>query len=174
MPVPEISREMEENELQEMTKDESRFFIIGMLMPIRIGAALFGSLLEYRHYPPMTPSNDLFQLVMLNWQGIFWGVISIPIEDRVYAERITKECGLKLAEGIPSVIDPTEEKGVIFFPVTDSERILTLEYIDPSHIAYTNDQEAIENLITQESILINRVYNGELGPVDFKVLREEN
>jgi hypothetical protein len=70
------------------------------------------------------------------------------------------------------VINPAEPEGVIFFPVTDSERILTLEYIDSSHIGYTNDQEAIENLTTQESILINRVYGGELGPVDFKVLRE--
>jgi len=175
MPIPEISRPMEDDELKEMTKDESRFFIIGMLMPPRIGVALFGSLLEYRHYSPMTPSNDLFQLVMLNWEGMFWGVISIPIEDRVYAERIAKECGLKLAEGIPSVIDGTDlsRSGFKFFPVTDSERILTLEYIDPSHIAYTNDQKAIENLITQESVLIERVYNGEIGPVDFKVLKEE-
>jgi len=52
MPVPEISRPMEDGELLEMTRDETKFFIIGMLMPIRIGVGLFGSLLEYRHYPP--------------------------------------------------------------------------------------------------------------------------
>jgi hypothetical protein len=172
MPIPEISRPMEDGELREMTRDETKFFIIGMLMPIRIGVGLFGSLLEYRHYPPGTLKNDWFQLVLVNWEHMIWGIMSIPIKDKVLAERIAQECGLRLADGVPSVINPAEPEGVIFFPVTDSERILTLEYIDSSHIGYTNDQEAIENLTTQESILINRVYNGELGPVDFKVLRE--
>jgi len=173
MPVPEISRPMEDGELLEMTRDETKFFIIGMLMPIRIGVGLFGSLLEYRHYPPGTLRNDWFQLVLANWEHMIWGIMSIPIKDKVLAERIAQECGLKLANGIPSVIDGTDPKGVKFFPVTDSERILTLEYIDSSHIGYTNDQKAIENLTTQESVLIERVYNGEIGPVDFKVLREE-
>ena len=173
MPVPEISRPLKEDELKEMTKDESRFFIIGMLMPTRIGVTLFGTLLEYRHYPPGTPKNDLFQLVMSNWEKMLWGIMSIPIEDKVYAEKIAEECGLRLTDGIPSVIDGNAPDGVIFFPVTDSERIMTLEYIDWSHIGYTNDEKAIKNLTTQEDILINRIYAGELGPVDFKVLREE-
>ena len=173
MPVPEISRPMDDDELLEMTRDETKYFIIGMLMPIRIGVALFGSLLEYRYYPPGTLKNDWFQLVMVNWEGMFWGIMSIPMKDKVLAERIAQECGLKLADGIPSVIDGTDPNGVRFFPVTDSERVMTLEYIDPSHIGYTNDMEAIENLTTQESILIERIYNGDLGPVDFKVLREE-
>ena len=98
--------------------------------------------------------------------------MSIPMKDKVLAERIAQECGLRLADGIPSVIDGTDPKGVKFFPVTDSERIMTLEYIETTHIGYTNDQKAIDKLTTQESILIDRIYNGELGPVDFKVLRE--
>lgn len=174
MPIPEISRPMDDGELREMTRDETKFFIIGMLVPIRIGVGLFGSLLEYRHYPPRTLKNDWFQLVLVNWEHMIWGIMSIPIKDKVLAEEIAKECGLRLADGIPSVIDPTESEGAKFFPVTDSERILTLEYIESTHIAYTNDQDAIANLTLQETILIDRVYNGELGPVDFKVLKEES
>jgi hypothetical protein len=171
MPVPEISRPMSLDELREMTKDESKFFIIGMLVPVRIGVTLFGSLLEYRHYPPDTPKNDLFQLVMSRWEKMLWGIMSIPIEDKVYAERTAKECGLRLSDGIPSTINPSDPDNWVFFPVTDSPRVMTLEYIS-DHIAYTNDQKAIENLIAQETILINRIYAGDLGPVDFKVLKE--
>jgi len=173
MPIPEISRPMNDDELREMTKDESRFFIIGMLIPIRIGVGLFGSILEYRHYPPDTPKNDLFQLVMVKWEEMIWGVMSIPIEDKVYVEWIAKECGLRLTDGIPSIIDASEEKGLRFFPVTDSERIMTLEYIDPNHIGYTNDKKAINLLMTQEQNFIDQVYSGNLGPFDFKVLRED-
>ena len=60
MPEPEISRPMSDEELREMTKDESRIFILGMLVPPRIGVTLFGTILEYRHYPPGTSRNDLF------------------------------------------------------------------------------------------------------------------
>jgi len=168
MTEPEISRPLASGELEEMTKDETKFFVIGMLHPGRIGFALFSTLLEYRHYPPDTLKNDLFQLVVLKWEEIYWGVISIPIWDKVFADRIAKETGLKFADGIPSMIGG---EGVKTFPVTDSERIVTIEYIS-GHIGYTNDKKAISNLMLQENLLINEVYKGNLGPFEFKVLKE--
>jgi hypothetical protein len=99
----------------------------------RPGVGACAETLEHAHYKPGTPANDLFNLRLIPFGGFPWALISIPLEDRPKMERAAAASGLRVANGVPTMIGP---EGVTRFPV-DNERIFTLENVS-GHPVYKN------------------------------------
>jgi hypothetical protein len=111
-------------ELQKMTADQTRFFVVTMLT--RPGATAFSERLENTLYPPGTPKNELFQITIVRWPDDDpvpgdWCVLSFPIADRPAAEKIANECGLRFADGVPTILP-----GPLWFPMSGAN-VWTLE-----------------------------------------------
>lgn len=82
--------------------------------------------LESTHYDPLTPANDLFQLRMIDWGGLSWLLISIPLADAPFMERAAAAHGLRVANGgVPTMVGPD---GMQRFPA-DNKRVLSLENV---------------------------------------------
>jgi len=83
------------------------------------------STLEFTHYPPGTPRNDLFNIHIVHFADLPWVLISIPREEKEFMERAAAASGMRIAEGIPTLLSP---KGVELFPVAGAH-IFTLENV---------------------------------------------
>jgi hypothetical protein len=130
---------------EEQGKDTSQLHLI--LDMTRIGGNLFGVKMEYTYFPPRSGKNHLFNLVLMRWpsNGIMWSILSFPIEFKPQAEEIAKECGLRLADGVPHVFD---NKGAHVFPL-EGETVFTLENIH-NHQVYSNDPQKHQRLKQEE------------------------
>jgi hypothetical protein len=107
--------EISAEELDRSSRDSDNFMMIGMLSPPRPNFQKFMVALEHKHYSPdFQALNDKFGLALVNFEGMIFGVITIPAGDRPKAEEIAKECGLRFADGTPVVIGPL---GPMQFPV---------------------------------------------------------
>jgi hypothetical protein len=120
--------------------DYQRFFAnptfihyVGMLNPPRHGFADCLSLLEHTYYKPGSDRNHLYQLRILDWMGVVWGIVSIPIQEKENMERVAQANHLRVADGIPTMFDST---GTHRFPVSN-ERVFTMENT-PGHPVYKN------------------------------------
>jgi hypothetical protein len=113
----------------------------------RLGACLFNVKMEYTYFPPRSGKNHLFEMSILTWpeNGFMWAVSSFPIEFRPQAEALANECGLRLADGIPTAFT---DKGASRFPL-DGETVFTLENI-PGHQAYDNNPANFKRLKEEE------------------------
>ncbi len=120
-------------EIQEAMKDPSQIHYAGMIDPPRPGVLDCIVLLEHRDYVPDTPRNELFIMRILNWQGMKWVLVSIPLTEKHLMEKAADECGLRVANGIPTMISGT---GTHFFPA-NSGNVFTLEN-KPGHPVYRN------------------------------------
>lgn len=87
--------------------------------------------LEHAHYEPETARNALFTLRYLPWENMPWFIVSIPIEERAYMDRVAAAHGLRIADGVPTLLC---SEGTIHFPVSN-ERVFTLENV-PGHPVY--------------------------------------
>lgn len=77
----------------------------------RPGVLRFLSLLEHDHFPPGTPANADFELVVLHWPDdiqIPWLVTIIPTTAEPIARRLATEAGLRFANGVPHVLSMPE------------------------------------------------------------------
>lgn len=70
---------------------------------IRPGTGRFLSRLEHEHFPPGTPQNDDLDLHIVNWQGLQFAVVMVPLTALPVCERLAAECGFELSRGIPVV-----------------------------------------------------------------------
>lgn len=128
MPIHELedgSKIMVGPEVDEHFKKPGLVHFIGMLNPPRPGVADCFMTLEHTCYPPDTPKNDDFYLILIRWQEMDWGVVGIPEGDRPYMERAAAACGLRVADGIPFVLSGT---GTHKFPVS-GPNVFTLENV---------------------------------------------
>jgi hypothetical protein len=94
----------------------------------RPGASNFIVTLEHDHYEPATKRNALMRIFTSLWLDTLWGVVLVPWNERELVKRHAKRCGLKLADGVPTLI--TVEQGRAtpeFFPTGDHPHIFTLE-----------------------------------------------
>lgn len=119
------------DQVRAFVADPKWMHFVGMLMRPGVGGC--AETLEHTHYKPGTPANDLFQLHIIKWEDLVWGLISIPIEDRSKMERAAAANGLRIANGVPFMIGPN---GPSRFPV-ENNRIFTLENIK-GHLVYKN------------------------------------
>lgn len=95
----------------------------------RIGVLKFSTRLEYEHYSPLDEElNSRFNGAVLACKDgsfeIHFFVIAIPIEDRHLAEKIAKECGLRFADGVPTILSGNK---VIHFPI-QHKNMCSIEY----------------------------------------------
>ncbi len=97
----------------------------GMLNPPRPGFADCIQMLEHTHFVPGTLRNVRFHVRIVNWQGIIWGIVSIPIAEKVLMERMAQVNGLRIASGTPIMLT---DGGVHRFPV-DCKNLFVLENI---------------------------------------------
>lgn len=113
---------MKSNDLYKLTSDRSKFFVIAM--GLRKGSQLFFMKLEYGHFPPRTPENDLFELNVVSWQGTEWYLGSVPMSKKHLCYQVAESIGMRLADGIPTIVT---HKGPQHFPCTDGPHIWSLE-----------------------------------------------
>ena len=105
-------------------KDTSKLHLI--VDTSRIGASLFNVKMEYTYFAPRSGKNYLFELVLMRWPDpntFLWAIASFPIEYRPQAEAMAKECGLRLANGVPTIFDGD---GAHQFPL-EGPTVFTLE-----------------------------------------------
>jgi hypothetical protein len=79
--------------------------------------------LEWTHYPPDTPAGDQFQLRVLQWSGLWWALISIPIGDKHLMDAVAARHGLRAGEGTIISAGPD---GVFRFPAR-GDRVFSLQ-----------------------------------------------
>ncbi len=107
----------------------------GMLSPPRPGFADCIQMLEHTHFAPGTLRNDRFHVRVINWQGIIWAIVSIPMAEKELMMRMAKVNGLRIANGIPIMLG---DGGVHRFPV-DSRNLFVLENVS-GHPVYRQSQ----------------------------------
>jgi hypothetical protein len=89
--------------LSNLSENMELFHIIGLWE--RPWVQFFFNFLEYEHFEPGTEKNKEFQFLLFKWEGLMWGIVSIPIEKRQLAEISANSSRLKLADGVPVVIN---------------------------------------------------------------------
>lgn len=143
-----------DEETKEETEEESELFFsnqsfvhfIGMLNPPRPGVRLCFIELEHTYFPPEADINKDFFMRLLNWEGIIWGIVSIPKTEIDLMEEVAEKNGLRLINGIPCVFT---QGGMELFPIKGIERVFTLENI-PSHPIYADNPGEVNKILAKE------------------------
>ena len=138
--------EVTHQEIINLTSSADVFNIICMISPPRIGAHLFLVKLEHEHYRPGTTKNNKFQMYQIVFSDIVFLVASIPAADREIAEQVADECGLRLADGVPHVID---KDGAKQFPI-HTDNTFSLENKSDSPV-YQNSPDIHRCLLQKEN-----------------------
>ena len=147
-----------EEELRRFSNDERFIHFVSMSTPRRPGVMLFAIKLEYRYFPPGTERNDDFVLHVINWQNMIWMLVSIPRECMSLAKKIAAESGLRIVDGIPTIITP---EGTQPFPM-GSDNVFALENV-PGHAVYGHEFGEIEKLLAQENEEITEILDDFLS-----------
>ncbi|MDB6020787.1 MAG: hypothetical protein JWQ04_644, partial [Pedosphaera sp.] len=114
-----------------ITPDKIAYVV--QLSPRRIGVLAFATFLEYRHFPP-APVNDDFQIAIIDWEGMRFGLACIPRSKEPLAIGVMQELGLRAADGAPTMLS---NKGVTQFPI-NLPNVFNIEHV-PGHFVYRND-----------------------------------
>lgn len=147
IPLDDIER------LKQLGRDESKLHLIGDMK--RLGVNLLLVKLEYSHFPPRSCRNKLFELTLMKWpveNQFLWSVTSIPISYRSIVEDLTKECGLRVANGIPTMLNAD---GYTQFPL-DGKTVFTFEN-SKEHAAYKNDRKIYDEMLKKDQAAIERI-----------------
>ena len=116
------------------------------------------TLLEHRDYKPLTERNKLFFLRSVEWESMFWIVVSIPTDERHLMENAARESGLRIADGLPAVLTGT---GMNFFPIK-SPKAFSLENVS-GHPVYRNDPQVNRAMREGEIASAERIANSNFG-----------
>lgn len=119
-----LRAESDEN-LQKFVGDPQLIHYAGMLNPPRPGVQDCFQMLEFTHFKPGTSRNEFYHLRVFEWEGILWGVVSIPIVEKHLMESVAQANRLRVANGIPTMLSGKE---MTQFPISN-ERVFTLENI---------------------------------------------
>jgi len=147
-----------EEELRRFSNDERFVHFVGMATPRRPGVMLFAIKLEFWYFPPDTEKNDDFVLHRIEWQSMLWMVVSIPRQYMDLAKKIAAESGLRIVDGIPTIITP---EGTQPFPM-GSDNVFALENV-PGHAVYGHEFGEIEKLLAQENEEITEILDDFLS-----------
>lgn len=94
-----------DEEFLRIVQNPEYVYFLGMVQPRRPGILLFTVKLEYLHFPPDTERNQLFQLIMVDWEEMKWAAIGIPRREKAIAEKVAKSAGVRIANGVPVLIN---------------------------------------------------------------------
>lgn len=125
---PNPSRPVGDAEFAHIADDKSRLFIVTMMT--RPGAGVFLVDLEYHHYPPGSPKNHDFQMIVSVWSDMEWATIHVPIEHKELVEEVAKRNGMRLADGVPTLLGNGAPE---VFPV-NGDNVFTLENVADSPV----------------------------------------
>lgn len=143
-------------------------------MTTRPGAYALISAIEWFWFSPRKNLNHLFNLTMVRWEGLDWFVVSIPKHKLKDVKQLAKQLGMRIADGVPSLIRRTEpdEKpdrllegvGVFVFPGgilngSDNKNMFTIENDTGSPI-YTNSQKTHQDIRSAENEINDGFVNG--------------
>lgn len=70
----------------------------------RPGALVLAVCVEWYWYAPGTPRNRFFHLRLLEWEGMDWAAASFPQPRLPAARRLAKQLGMRLADGVPTLL----------------------------------------------------------------------
>jgi len=116
-----------------LTPDKLAVVVMGA--PRRIGGKAFLTFMEDRHFSPLNGKlNALWTLFFLRWEGMIFHVAVYPREYRRHAEQVCQELGLRLADGVPTILDGS---GIKRFPL-DQPNVWTFEHV-PGHFVFKNN-----------------------------------
>jgi len=156
---PFTMEQRENSALIAQGKDTSKLHLIVDMN--RIGGKLFNVKMEYTYFAPRSGKNYLYEMVLMKWPDpsfapFMWSICSFPISFRPQAEALAKECGLRLANGIPTIF---MGDGAHHFPL-DGETVFTLENIT-GHQVYNNDPENQARLRKEENDACDVIINAD-------------
>jgi len=80
----------------------SKFYLVCLCL--RNGTSQVMTRLEHFYYPPETEKNDEFELSISTWNEQMYAIIGIPIGDREICEKVVKMEGMRIADGVPTLI----------------------------------------------------------------------
>lgn len=151
-----------DRETKEESKEESEKFFsdpnfahfIGMIAPPRPGVELCFVELEHTYFPPGTDINKDFIMRLLNWEGIIWGIVSIPKTEIDLIKEVAEKNGLKLVSGTPHAFT---QEGIKPFPIKDSDGTFVLENIS-GHRIYANDSENTNKILDKEKSEVEKIF----------------
>ncbi|MFC1594805.1 hypothetical protein ACFL3E_00035 [Patescibacteria group bacterium] len=149
-----LIRHETDDEVRAFVSDPKYTHFVGMLEPPRPGVIECITALELTHYKPDTPRNDDFHLRIINWSDIAWILVSIPTNEVCLMESTADACGLRIANGVPTMISQGEFSQ---FPA-NNERVFTLEN-KPGHPVYRNDPAITVALREGEREAVERIRN---------------
>lgn len=144
-------------QIRERVINQDRLFIVVLLS--RRSVSVFMVDLEYRHYIPDTPHNDLFEMFVVRWEDMQWVIIEIPKNDLEIAKKVAQKYDLEIQLGhIPVVVDSNGPKQ---FPV-QGENVATLINLSPG--MSPPDERAMAEAIFQEfSANVEKLRGTNLG-----------
>lgn len=154
--------------LNKKGKDKDKLHLIMEMS--RIGGGLFMVKLEYTHFPPRTEKNKLFEMALMEWpskESLRWAIVSIPIEYKPDALKIAAECGLRFADGIPTLFGEGKAQQ---FPL-DGETVFTIENM-AGHKGYSNNPEVIKKLREEEDLACREIIEADQVKIKAEMIEE--
>lgn len=139
-------------DINELLNRRDLVHYIGMVNPPRPGIRECFTTLEYIHFPPGTALNDEFQLAVVEWNDIGWIIVSIPLTKASLMETVARQCGLRVADGIPMMVTG---EGFERFPFTNGNTYV-LEN-QSGHPIYRNDPIVNKQLHNAEMETVERI-----------------
>lgn len=100
--VDNDTAEISLEEFVNAANDMEKLFIVGMAE--RPGTDLFMTTLELKYFPPHTELNDQIDMYACCWNGLPWGVISLPLAKEKIALSIADETEMRVVRGFPTFI----------------------------------------------------------------------
>ncbi len=79
--------------------------------------------LEMTYFSPVTSRNHLFMMRIMEWEGILWGIVSIPAEDIRSMTNTARVARISIVRGAPVRLTDGETR---LFPISN-KRVFTLE-----------------------------------------------
>lgn len=146
-------KEESKEEMENFFKDPEYIHFIGMIYPRRPGVMLCTIRMEHEHYKPGTDSNKNFHIRMINWENTEWMIVSIPKKDCGLMKKMAKECGLRIADGVPTIIGG-DTKQITQFPI-NNKNVFTFENASDSGV-YSGKYDVI---LEEENIQIKKILN---------------
>jgi hypothetical protein len=78
------------------------------------GVLLFAKMLENTFFPPNTPKNRDFRLMMNEWLQTLWIIISIPGKDMKKARSVARNSKLQIIKGVPTLTSGGKTEKFVF------------------------------------------------------------
>lgn len=131
------------------------------MLAVRPGCQEFLTNVEMSHYKPRTPRNDLFSIRFFIWSDLVWFVMSVPFNERMLVESVMGSCGLRVADGVPTMI----ANGQITTFMITGDNVFTIENVS-DHPVYRNDNTINAALRIAENDAAERIGKGGKVPIN--------